>query len=322
MSTDLAWLAGILDGEGSLTLEENGKGCYSPRIQVVMADLATVNEVSRIFKSLTGEEPYRYEREPVAGSGHSPTFYARVATQEAVALVLSACLPFLRTKKEHAVGMLSFIGARRGGGTYGATERIAYERLKEANKRGFTYAGLSPFPDEPIHRVVWLHGDLLKSNNWNPNQQFKKEHHLLEMSILAQGYVQPILISQAGTIIDGFHRYLLSKSSKALREKYDGMVPCAVLDVSEAEARIVTVRMNRAKGVHAAVRMADLVQDLVDDYGMTMEQVAAEIGASLDEVRLLHQDSIFKARRLDEIPHSKAWVPREDGKRGAKEAAK
>ena len=168
---------------------------------------------------------------------------------------------------------------------------------------------------DPISRIEWREVTALRANLWNPNVQFKREHRLLEQSILTTGWVQPILITKDGTILDGYHRWCLARDSQAIREKYHGLVPCAVLDVDEAEARVITVRMNRAKGVHAAVRMADLVQDLVDDHGLTFEQVAERIGATVDEVALLHQDSIFKARKLDELPYSKAWVPREDGRR-------
>jgi hypothetical protein len=132
--------------------------------------------------------------------------------------------------------------------------------------------------------------------------------------------VQPLLITPKNVIIDGFHRWRLSQDDRKLVEKYGCMVPCAVLDVTDAEARILTVRMNRAKGVHVAVRMADLVQELIDDSGMTMKEVAKAIGATTDEVKILYEDSIFKSRNLANAPYSKAWIPRESRIHGPKPA--
>jgi len=74
---------------------------------------------------------------------------------------------------------------------------------------------------------------------------------------------------------------------------------------------MLTVRINRAKGTHVAVRLAELVQQLIDDHGLLPEEVATGIGADLGEVDLLYQNSIFKARNLAEAPYSRAWYPAE-----------
>lgn len=170
---------------------------------------------------------------------------------------------------------------------------------------------------EPINNIQWLLAGLLHANAWNPNLVFTAELRLLEHSILTTGWIQPVLVSpndgQRGyMVIDGFHRWMLSKE-KALHARYNGFLPCVVLDLPVAQAMMLTVRINRAKGSHAAVRMAALVKELLDVHGLSREEVAKGIGAGLDEVDLLHQDSIFKARNLKDYRYSKAWVPAEDG---------
>lgn len=97
--------------------------------------------------------------------------------------------------------------------------------------------------------------------------------------------------------------------SKALQAKYAGLVPCAVLELSDPEAMLVTVRINRAKGVHVALRMSDLVTTLLGKYGYTVEQIAHGIGASVKEVELLKTPDVFEYRKLKDAPYSKAWVP-------------
>ncbi len=177
--------------------------------------------------------------------------------------------------------------------------------------------------EDPINRIEWRDVESLSANAWNPNMVMNPELKLLEISLLSTGWVQPILITTDGTIIDGFHRWMLSKESQALKERYAGMVPCAILDVSPAEAKMLTVRMNRAKGCHVAVRMSELVKSLIDEHGCSPQEVAKEIGATRDEVDLLYQDSLFKARNIEHYRYSKAWVPAEEkknrpsGERGA-----
>ena len=166
------------------------------------------------------------------------------------------------------------------------------------------------FESDPIMRIEWRLASSLKANAYNPNVVHRPELRLLEHSLITSGWIQPILITPAGTIIDGFHRWRLAQDSTTLRDKYGGHVPCVVLDIPEPEAEMLTVRINRAKGTHVAVRMHEIVLDLIDKHGYSREQVAQGIGASLEEVDLLYQENIFIARSLDKVPYSKAWVPR------------
>lgn len=172
---------------------------------------------------------------------------------------------------------------------------------------------------EPVENIEWVEAESLSANGWNPNIVFNQELRLLERSILKTGWVQPILISRAGTIIDGFHRWRLAQESKPLLERYAGKVPVCRLDVTDDVAMLLTVRMNRAKGTHVAVRMSSLVKRLVDDHGYSLEEIAAEIGGTIDEAKILYEDSIFKARNLATYRYSRAWVP-EDGNVARKSA--
>lgn len=164
---------------------------------------------------------------------------------------------------------------------------------------------------DPIDAIEWVHAESLTANSYNPNVVFNQELRLLERSILKIGWVQPIIISRDNMVIDGFHRWMLARESKELQAKYAGLVPVARLDVGPDVAMVLTVRMNRAKGTHVAVRMSSLVKRLIDDHGWDPQQVAQEIGANLAEVELLYQDSIFKAKNIAEYRYSKAWVPYE-----------
>lgn len=167
---------------------------------------------------------------------------------------------------------------------------------------------------EPVENIQWIHVDELKANHYNPNRVMNAEMNLIEKSIMKTGWIQPILVNTNKIIIDGFHRWTLSRLSTQLRERYHGKVPCAVLNVSDAEAMIITVRINRAKGTHLAFRMADYVKEIVEKHKVPMDQVARDIGATFEEVQLLMTSDIFEEKDVENWAYSEAWIPAESGR--------
>lgn len=170
---------------------------------------------------------------------------------------------------------------------------------------------------DPIERITWLDAATLNANDYNPNVVMNQELRLLEFSIMRQGWVQPILVTTDGTIIDGFHRAMLARDSAQLKERYAGKVPCVVLPLSRPEAMMLTIRINRAKGSHVAFRMSVIIRELVNDHGIDPAQIAREIGANADEVDLLYKEGVFEHKNIEGYRYGRAWVPGEDGKHGA-----
>lgn len=167
---------------------------------------------------------------------------------------------------------------------------------------------------EPVEDIQWIDCDKLQANHYNPNRVMNAEMNLIEKSILRTGWIQPILVNKNFYIIDGFHRWTLSRLSSQLRERYNGKVPCAVLDVTDAEAMVITVRINRAKGTHLAFRMSEYVKELVQKHNMTLEYLAGEIGATIDEVQLLMRADMFEHKDVENWAYSEAWFPAESGR--------
>lgn len=165
--------------------------------------------------------------------------------------------------------------------------------------------------DMPISNVVWIDADKLKANDYNPNVVYSKEMELLKFSILKQGWIQPILVSHEYVIIDGFHRASLAKFDTEVKNLTGGKVPVVIMELSEPERMLLTVRINRAKGSHIAIRMSDLIKKLVNDYGISMDEICNQIGATKDEVELLLMDDVFKKFNINkETKYSKAWIPK------------
>jgi ParB-like chromosome segregation protein Spo0J len=170
----------------------------------------------------------------------------------------------------------------------------------------------------PIENVEWVDAQLLIANSYNPNTVFEQEMKLLAHSLLKQGWIQPILITQDNVIIDGFHRYTLATRHPEVMQMTKGLVPCVRMTMSEPERMFLTIRINRAKGSHAAFKMHDIVKTLVEEYGISPQEICKEIGATKQEVELLMAENVFK--KLDTANHvySQAWYPKKNNKAGAK----
>jgi ParB-like chromosome segregation protein Spo0J len=168
------------------------------------------------------------------------------------------------------------------------------------------------YENDPISHIEWKDANDLIANDYNPNIVFNPELKALEKNILSIGWVQPVITTTEKIIIDGFHRTMLSKESKALKKKYGGKVPCVVFDIPRDQAMILTVRMNRAKGSHVAVRMSEMIKELIDEHKWEAEPLGKELGATKKEIDLLYQDGVFKFRNIDKYKYSKAWYPQYD----------
>ena len=162
----------------------------------------------------------------------------------------------------------------------------------------------------PIHNIEWVNVKELKQNDYNPNVVLTQEMNLLKLSIMENGWIQPILITQDNIIIDGFHRATLCKIDKQLYELTDGKVPCVRMNLTEPQRMLLTIRINRAKGNHIAFKMSDVIHKLVNEYNIPTKVISKEIGATKEEINLLLQDNVFTMKKFNEdTKYSQSWVP-------------
>lgn len=162
---------------------------------------------------------------------------------------------------------------------------------------------------QPINRVQWVHRDELKPNNYNPNAVAPPELRLLKISILEDGWTQPIVCNEDNTIVDGFHRWTVS-GSKELRKLTGGYVPVVYLGNKDTASKMMaTIRHNRARGTHAVLRMADIVESMIKD-GLCMEEICERLQMESEEVvRLANRKGIPKTDIVVKAEWSKSWVP-------------
>ena len=162
---------------------------------------------------------------------------------------------------------------------------------------------------QPVNNVEWVGVDKLHSNDYNPNHVAPPELQLLKTSILADGWTQPIVIRPDGEIVDGFHRWTVALKDEEVNELTDGKVPVVELKRVSRENQVMsTVRHNRARGDHTVLGMSDLVQELVDERGLSFEEVMDKLQMEWEEVDRLYDDSGM-INRGSEKEFNKGWKP-------------
>lgn len=170
----------------------------------------------------------------------------------------------------------------------------------------------SPHRREPVDCVLWVRANEVQANDYNPNSVAPPEMRLLQMSIMRDGYTQPIVAWPAESggweVVDGFHRNRVGREVGAVRKRVRGRLPISVInpDRTSREDRIAaTIRHNRARGRHQVDAMADIVLDLAR-RGKDDAWIANELGMDPDEVLRLKQVTGL-AELFADREFSEAW---------------
>ncbi|STE17942.1 ParB/RepB/Spo0J family partition protein [Citrobacter sp. wls718] len=184
------------------------------------------------------------------------------------------------------------------------------ERIEAINEFRIAIHSVSPFREEPVDCVLWVEGNHITPNDYNPNNVAPPEKRLLLKSIEADGFTQPIVVvhstEEEYEIIDGFHRHELGKSKPSLRSRLKGYLPITCLQRERHERMAATIRHNRAHGRHQIHAMSEIVREL-SLLGWSEEKIGKDLGMDSDEVLRLKQinglQELFADRRF-----SKAWT--------------
>lgn len=171
----------------------------------------------------------------------------------------------------------------------------------------------SPFKGEPVDYVKWVKNETVTSNDYNPNKVAPPEMKLLELSIVNDGYTQPIVSwsnpeKNAIEVIDGFHRNRVGKESPSVRQRVMGYLP--VVDIrteqsSKNDRMASTIRHNRARGKHQVDAMSEIVIEL-KNRNWRNARIAKELGMDEEEVLRLCQISGLEHLFSDK-DFSRAW---------------
>jgi hypothetical protein len=192
------------------------------------------------------------------------------------------------------------------------------EKVEFINNIRYELHLLSPFKNEPIDYVKWEYSENVVANDYNPNKVAPPEMELLEVSILNDGYTQPIVTwnnheKNKIEVIDGFHRNRVGKESKIVNQRIKGYLP--VVDIRKEQSnkndRIAsTIRHNRARGKHQVDAMSEIVIEL-KNRNWTNKRIAKQLGMDEEEVLRLCQISGLE-HLFNDKDFSNAWISEDD----------
>lgn len=186
------------------------------------------------------------------------------------------------------------------------------EKIEKINEIKKALHEISPFKNEPTDCVIWVKGETVVANDYNPNAVAPPEMRLLEQSIMENGYTQPIVSwrkeDNTLEVVDGFHRNRVGKESKEVKSRILGYLPVAVInsDKTDRSDRIAaTIRHNRARGKHQVQSMSEIVLEL-KNRNWTNERISKQLGLDEDEILRLCQitglENLFRDSEF-----SKSW---------------
>lgn len=164
----------------------------------------------------------------------------------------------------------------------------------------------------PVYNVIAVPLDKVVANSYNPNVVAPPEMKLLELSIWEDGYTMSCVCyyledTDQYELVDGFHRYMVMKTSRRIYEREGGMLPVTVIDKDLSHRMTSTIRHNRARGMHDVELMSNIVAELTRS-GMSDAWIMRNIGMDKDELLRLKQISGLAALFADkDFGMSEEW---------------
>lgn len=114
---DRAWLAGIWDGEGSISLfrneEKNGSIKIKPVVNFVNTDLGIINEALRILSEADCSVYIVNRNQSRKNSNHQDVVEVKCSTIVGIKKILELIAPYLRGVKKHKAEILLRYCTRR-----------------------------------------------------------------------------------------------------------------------------------------------------------------------------------------------------------------
>ena len=154
--------------------------------------------------------------------------------------------------------------------------------------------------------VVYLPTDDLIPNEWNPNRQTDHDFELLLSSMESDGFTQPVIAllgldaNGQHVIVDGEHRWRAGVTLGMTE------IPTVLVNMTPEQAKVATIRHNRARGSHDIELEAAILKDL-EQLGQ-LDWAQNELLMDDTEVAKMLQD-IQAPEALAANEFSAAWLP-------------
>lgn len=132
LALDVAWLAGIFDGEGCLSMPANGRGVgYALRFEIFNTDNCLLDKVSNVIANLN----LPHSNKNMLASkfnklSNKPGNRVTMTQRENCVVLLEYLLPHLTSKKELSEAMIVLFKNRQRGSTWTANDLALATSIK------------------------------------------------------------------------------------------------------------------------------------------------------------------------------------------------
>lgn len=133
---DFAWLAGIIDGEGAISIDlklaGNGKNYLMPKVRVYNTDVRMIQKIARIYVDMG--VVFFYNLNKKRKEHYKNQMGICVTSQGSCLKVLEAVEPYLANKQEIAkvmVQIIKFVQSQPKGGNTTSVDYVNHEAFKK-----------------------------------------------------------------------------------------------------------------------------------------------------------------------------------------------
>ena len=115
----------------------------------------------------------------------------------------------------------------------------------------------------PVYKVRAVPVEKVVANSYNPNVVAPPEMKLLEVSIWEDGFTSPCVCyyipeEDIYELVDGYHRYMVMKTSKRIYERERGLLPVTVIEKDLSNRMASTIRQSGRSAHRLKSRAPDL----------------------------------------------------------------
>lgn len=158
--------------------------------------------------------------------------------------------------------------------------------------------------------IKFVSADSLREPSWHATHILRPDLVVLADSIAAYGILSPLIVQlSTGIVIDGSQRLRLISENKHLKDSCYDRVPVKFVDVSELDAMILHIQLNRGRGSLVAKRLSVLVRALHKSKKLSDSDFSRRLSMRFLELELMLDSTILKHRDIKNHSYSRAWVP-------------
>ena len=145
---------------------------------------------------------------------------------------------------------------------------------------------------------------------WRATYVLKPDLRLLAESMTEYGWVQPLVVRERDLmIIDGHYRWELACENKKVRAACGNSVPVMMVDIDDADAMVMHLRLNLGRGRVLGERMSKCIRQILRSGKYTEGELRSLLKLQREEMDLMVEGTLLKKRNIAEYQYSPAWVP-------------